>query len=96
MAGLLSRHIKNVHDANQLFRVIKNGLRERNPELLMNNKPSEPYTANVIAIGELLFRTIQIFSPRPCQYASRNSRLSVLPAALRGKACMITTSLTRW
>ena len=38
----------------------------------------------------------QIFRSRSAQYGSRNSRLSVLPAALRGKSAMIATCETRW
>jgi NADPH:quinone reductase-like Zn-dependent oxidoreductase len=38
----------------------------------------------------------QIFRSRPAQYGSRSSRLSVLPAALRGKSAMIATCDTRW
>ena len=36
-----------------------------------------------------------IFTSRPTQYGSRRTRLSVLPAVLRGKSSTITTAWTR-
>lgn len=74
----------------------KKGLRKRNPEPLGYKTCSARAAAAALHTRAIHHYILQILSVRPFQYASRSSRLSVFPAALRGNVSMITTSLTRW